>query len=305
MRKTREKYDTDKIVEKFKSVHGDKYDYSLVEYQKIKLKVKILCLACKEIFEQNPYQHYSGEGCPNCGGTKRLTHQKFVEKANSIHGIGEFDYSLDSYKSSHTLILIKHKCGHEFRTKPANHIHRKSGCPECNGGVCHSKEKFVEKAVKIHGDKYDYSDSEYKNSLSILKIFCKDCNKHFKQKAAHHVGGAGCQRCCESRGERLIANYLDKMSIKYIRQYRDKTCKCSKVLSFDFYLPDYDIFIEYDGEQHFAPIHCWGGVDSFNKIVRRDKAKNNWILNNNKKLFRISYKEISDDFIVSLFNKLN
>ena len=86
--------------------------------------------------------------------------------------------------------------------------------------------------------------------------------------------------------------YLDKMKIKYIRQYRLENCKNKKALLFDFYLPDFNLCIEYDGEQHFKQNIYWNQtIDVFNNVVKNDNIKNDYCMKNNINLLRISYKE--------------
>lgn len=85
------------IIKRFKDVHGDRYDYSLVEYKNSKTKVKIIC---KEhgVFEQTPEKHCSKQGCPKCNN-KNVTTEEFVEKSIKKHG-KKYDYKLVDYKNS-------------------------------------------------------------------------------------------------------------------------------------------------------------------------------------------------------------
>jgi very-short-patch-repair endonuclease len=87
--------------------------------------------------------------------------------------------------------------------------------------------------------------------------------------------------------------FLEKNNIDYIYQktYYDCISTIGNKLKFDFYLPDYNICVEYDGEQHFKPIDYFGGVESFNRQRERDITKNNYCLENNIKLIRLSFKD--------------
>jgi len=83
------------FIQKAKLIHGEKYDYSLVEYKSIHKSINIIC---KEhgIFEQLPSNHYSGKGCAKCGGTYKLNNEDFIKKSVKIHG-NKYDYSLINY----------------------------------------------------------------------------------------------------------------------------------------------------------------------------------------------------------------
>ena len=84
------------FIIKSKEIHGDKYDYSLVDYQHNKIKVKIICPIHGE-FDQEPRHHTKGRGCTSCGriitGTaRRTTIDEFINKSNKIHK-NKYDYS--------------------------------------------------------------------------------------------------------------------------------------------------------------------------------------------------------------------
>ena len=80
-------------------------------------------------------------------------------------------------------------------------------------------------------------------------------------------------------------------NIKYERQKKFTECKNIRKLSFDFYLPNYNIIIEYDGIQHFEIIDYWLGSDGLKDRIFRDNIKTDYCLNNNIKLLRIKYND--------------
>ena len=126
-----------KTIEQFiidaKSIHENKYDYSLVDYKQSHTKVKIVCPTHGE-FEQSPNDHLSGKGCPKCKGDKsRILNQsnteEFLTKANLIHG-AKFDYSLVDYKNARIKVKIICPIHGVFEQTPNNHLSRR-GCPKC------------------------------------------------------------------------------------------------------------------------------------------------------------------------------
>ena len=177
----------------------------------------------------------------------------------------------------------------EFYQKPSSHIF-KYGCPECGGKLKLNNDKFIEKAKLIHGDKYNYSNINYINSNTKIKIIC---DKHglFKQTPCNHLQGQGCPICKESKGEKNIRRYLLLNNIEFISEYKFNECYNEKLLPFDFYLPKTNTCIEYDGIQHYKPINRFGGELGFKRGKINDEIKNDFCSKNKIKLIRISYFE--------------
>ena len=101
----------------------------------------------------------------------------------------------------------------------------------------------------------------------------------------------GCPICKSSKGEIEVKRILDEKSIKYIQQKKFDECKNIRILPFDFYLPENNICIEYDGRQHFEPIKMFGGNKAFKIRTENDKIKNQYCYDNGIKLIRIPYWE--------------
>jgi very-short-patch-repair endonuclease len=287
----------DEIIERFRNIHGDRYDYSLVVYTDIFTKVKIIC---KEhgIFEQTPHNHCI-RNCPKCSSIKK-NNEIFIKKSKEIHGDDTFDYSLVNYINNEINVkLICHKHG-IFNIIPFNHICGNcNGCPKCKKEkmtLCF-KDNFIKKSKKIHGeDKYDYSLVNYVNNYTKVKIICK-VHGIFEQIPIYHSSGYGCPMCKESNGERLIRIFLQENNIKYVKQQRFKNCKYKQQLRFDFFLPDYNLCIEFDGQQHFKKFSFEKNDNELNERIKRDNIKNEYCKNNNIHLLRIKYNE-------NVFNKL-
>ena len=193
----------------------------------------------------------------------------FLEKAHKVHG-DEYDYSKVEYKNSNTKVIIICRKHGEFLQAPHKH-NDGQGCPLCR--IEKMKERFIErnkkpelsiekrkmvfleKAHKVHGDKYDYSKVEYKHSTKKVEIVCKKHGSFWQKPDDHTRRKCGCPICKESRGEIIVASLLDAIGISYIREKWFDDCRgeTGRVLPFDFFLPDYNTIIEFDGEQHFTP----------------------------------------------------
>ena len=145
----------------------------------------------------------------------------------------------------------------------------------------------------------------YLNNKSKIKILCY-IHGEFEQKPYHHLNGVGCPYCRESKGEKEVEKYLKINNIKYIRQYTFDNCRDKRKLPFDFYLPDFNICVEFDGALHFISVQYFGGFDKLVDTQKKDKIKTDYCKNNNIKLLRIKYDEnISDKMItLKLINKI-
>jgi len=351
-------------------VHGDKYDYSLVEYSGIYNKVKIVC-SIHDVFEQTPKHHLNGKGCRFCAGNVKHTTESFIKKSKEIHG-EIFDYSKVIYTKAHeTVILIceehgdftidpshhlrglgckycknnkpyknirnkynlnfvehaknLHKDKYDysfvkyvnaktkvkirciehnfvFEQQPSNHI-QGYGCPICGGCLKSNKENFIQKSIELNKDKYDYSLVEYINAKTKVKIMCIKHKYIFEQTPNGHISkSSGCPICCYSKGESTIKTFLDKNNIKYEVQKIFNGCIFENSLKYDFFIPSYNICIEFDGKQHFKPITHFGGIISFNKQLKKDKIKNEYCKNNNIHLIRIKYNDNIEDKLNYLLN---
>lgn len=187
---------TEEFIKKAKEVHGDKYDYSKVEYSNAKTKV---CIACPEHgeFWQKPYNHLNGQGCSKCrydslSKKYRKTKDEFIEKSLKKHG-NRYDYSKVKYLNWKTKVCIICPEHGEFWQTPNAHENG-NGCPKCANRLVYDTNSFIEKANEIHCDKYDYSKVSYKNNRTKVCIICPE-HGEFWQTPKKHLIGHGCPVC--------------------------------------------------------------------------------------------------------------
>ena len=183
-------------------VHGDKYDYSKVEYINANTKVCIICPEHGE-FWQTPHSHLNGRGCPLCAKEHstnyKNTKEFFIDRATKKHN-GKYDYSKVEYVNSSVPVCIICPDHGEFWQTPHNHLNS-TGCKKCKSnkhlGVKDSLESFIEKAHKIHGDKYDYSKVEYVNSTTPVCIICPEHGEFWQTPSNHtnKIHPKGCDKC--------------------------------------------------------------------------------------------------------------
>tara|TARA_B110000977_G_scaffold201073_1_gene293988 strand:+ start:52 stop:4359 length:4308 start_codon:yes stop_codon:yes gene_type:complete len=178
------------ILEKFIEVHGDKYDYSKVEYTGGSNYVIIICKKHGE-FKQKPDKHKYGQGCPKCLG-KNLSNSDIISHFRNVHG-EKYDYSLVRYETSLKKVKIKCPIHGEFEQLPK--LHKTGhGCPLCGGGILLNTKQVILQFKEVHGNKYDYSKVYYISNNTPVRIIC---DKHgvFEQSPSNHKSGNGCGKC--------------------------------------------------------------------------------------------------------------
>ena len=182
----------------------------------------------------------------------KLTTESFIIKAKLIHG-DEYDYSGVNWniigdKNGHKKVLIKHKCGRSFEIRADSHLSG-VGCKKCLSSLWNI---FIDKARKIHGDRYEYNETDYKGCKIKMIMKHNKCGKSFEQTPDKHIQNHGCPYCKQSYLEKAVEKYLTENNIKYEIQKRFIYCKDKYPLPFDFYLPDKNILIECQGKQHYV-----------------------------------------------------
>ena len=211
---------TEVCIQKAKEVHGDRYDYSLVDYRKPNSKTKIICKK-HGVFNQTLSAHINQkQGCPECGGTLKLTTlklttEKFIKRAKVIHR-DRYDYSLVDYKNNSTNVKIICKTHGMFKQTPSTHL-KGMGCSKCSGLERLTNEEFTERANKKHNNKYNYSLVIYKNNHTKIKIICP-IHGEFEQTPGAHLQRAGCPKC--SNNKRLTTKeFIEKANIIHNNKY--------------------------------------------------------------------------------------
>jgi len=300
---------TEEFIQKAKQVHSDKYDYSKVHYINSNNKIIIICPEHGE-FLQNPNDHLNKHGCSKCmANNNNLKFKKsihiFLHKATNIHN-NKYNYSKVEYINTHTKVCIICPEHGEFLQTPHSHLNN-HGCPKCSHkkvGTLHILDSniFIKNCIKSHNNFYDYSKTNYINMRNDIIVIC---TKHgeFKINAHSHKNGQGCPKCIpkKSKGELQIETWLNKNNIYFIPQKTFSNCKNKRILPFDFYLPNYNICIEYDGLQHFIPIKYFGGEQEFQRTQLHDHIKNQYCQNNNIKLIRIIYNQNINFILLNYF----
>ncbi len=203
------KLTTSEFIDRARAVHGDKYGYAFSVYQDSKTK---LLVCCQEhgLFEQTPNKHLNGQGCYRCSGLTKHDSNSFIESARSIHG-DTYCYESVDYKSSKIKIKIICKKHGPFSQAPSEHLLGK-GCSYCATSRVSdinrmSKLKFVTRSLLLHGNKYDYSNSDYVNTHTKVNIICHE-HGPFTQTPNKHLSGQGCPSCAKHGFDKTKRGFL-------------------------------------------------------------------------------------------------
>lgn len=302
------------FIDKSKKIHGDKFDYSKVDYRTAKTKVVITCLEHGD-FLVTPNNHLSGNGCPKCLGrgftpTEQL--ENFIKDGHRIHN-NKYDYSrVNITDKKLTIICPIHG---EFIQSKIGHITNKSGCPDCGGikkGISRrlSKDEFVAKANETHNHRYTYDNVVYQGAHKKVNVTCPTHGDFSISPANHWSNEVGCPSCFNSnpsKGEVKIHDWLTKHNIffEFQKSFPDLYYKSKNGrLKYDFYIPEKNLLIEFDGEYHYNPISfskLISGAEQLELTQTRDRLKTEYAEKNGYKLLRIRY----DDDILSMLETVN
>ena len=221
---------------------------------------------------------------------KRLTTEEYIEKCKKFNP--EYDYSEIGFTtiSGQYVTPICKKHG-KFKINAKGLMTKHINCPECEKEK--RFEEFVKKARKIHGDKYKYDITTYKNNKIPIRIICP-IHGEFYQLPSSHLKGCGCQ-ACNLKNQGILYSKIKEL-FPYLYFEQEKSPKWLEGQRFDIYCKEYNFAVEYDGEQHYKPIEYFGGRSNFELVVERDRLKNEKCIKNNCKLFRVKYGYSEEDF---------
>jgi len=248
---------------KARRVHGNKYGYEGAAYSDCKTPVEIRC-PVHGSFWQTPDSHINKRaGCPECGAASRaknqaLTLEKFLAKATDVHG-GRYDYGAVTFGRSTDTVTIGCPVHGPFRQRVSNHLAGR-GCQQCAHetvglGNAIDQADFLERALQIHGDKYDYRKVQYFKSSSKVSIRCPE-HGLFGQRPNNHLTGQGCPACgrVQSAAEDEIERLIQAEGYATVRRSRDIIAP----REIDILVPTAGLGIEYCGLHWHGEAHGRG-----------------------------------------------
>lgn len=260
----------------------------LSEYEGSLEKVSVKDTICGHEWEVVATRITKNYGCPTCGryagGLKRRLTQEEVD--NRVYSLEKGNYTfLNPYEHSQKRVPVRHnECGGSYYTTYSDFFHGYR-CPHCSRTYKPTSEEFRNKVKDVSGGKFDV-EGEYVNNKTKIPIRHIKCGRVFLTRPGDFLNRVSCKHCKMSRGEESVADALDDLGILYEREKL-----IGGRLRADFFLPEYEAYIEYDGEQHFRPIEFWGGEEAFKEVKYRDEVKNIYWKLLGFPYLRISYRE--------------
>ncbi len=286
----------EEFEEEIKKIVGKEYVF-LEKYKNSRTKIKVQHKICGHVYKVRPSSFLRGDRCPKCCGNAKKTDKQFLGEVKKMYPNEEYTF-LEEYKNGQKKIGVRHnKCGHIYKVKPVEFLNGVR-CPKCYGTPKKTHQRFLEDVKKLVGDEYVFLEP-YKTNKTKMKIKHNVCGNTYEVRPDSFFSGRRCPYCKSSKGEKEIAKRLKKRHIKFLTEKTFAGLKDNISLRFDFYLPDFNLVIEYDGRQHFEPV-TFGGVseekakENFIKAKKRDCIKNNYCKENGIRLIRISFSEFEN-----------
>lgn len=279
-----------RMLAKAVEVHGDRYDYSRVIYVNSNDPVEIIC-PVHGSFWQGLYQHTAKKtNCPKCfRDNEKLSQAEFIGRARHVHG-DVYDYDKVVYVHGQIPVTITCRKHGDFTQRANSHLSG-NGCKECFlEGNKLTTEEFIENARRVHGDTYDYSKVNYLGNKVEVEIVCPRHGSFWQKPNSHVSSKNGCRLCYESKGEKAVEVVLKKYGIEHIREYRIPPYR----YRYDFYLPEFNVFIEFHGHQHYQPVGLFGGDEAHQLVKKNDKMKVRLVNRVRGTLIVLNHLDLSD-----------
>lgn len=307
--------DANYVYKKIKETN--KYINILSKYENVSTKMNFYCEKHEYTFSASPssFLYKDSLCCPLCmcdnnRNNKVMPDELYKYYVEDVYG---YIYKGSEQVDGRTMIsfMCKKHTNKGIQKIPFHNIKSSKQCCRYCTGVLRDTDDFKllveekELNVEILG--------EYISAHDRIECKCKICNHIWSPLAYNILSGFGCPNCKKSNSEKKIAYLLEKWNILFEAQKRFDDCVDKLPLPFDFYLYDYNIAIEYDGEQHYMPVN-WSGTmsneeleDAYRLVQYHDEIKTQYCQDNNINLIRIPYWEKNNitSFLYDCLVKLN
>lgn len=272
----------------------------LGQYKNNKTKIKIKHLVCGNCYKVRPNDFLTGRRCPFCsnrnkGQDRRLTDKQFKYK---VYQKTQDEYTfLEPYINTRTPLRVRHnKCGYTYKVTPDAFLCSKNRCPKCNKYRAKDEKYFKSYIHKYANDEYTIIGKYIKASEAII-IKHNKCGHIYRIKPSIFMQGVRCPQCTNYIGEQIISSLLNSYKLSYFHAHGFEDLKDKHKLHYDFYIPNQNILIEYQGKQHYESIDIFGGRDQLKLQQRHDQMKREYAKEHNYNLIEIPYTYKDEDSI--------
>lgn len=266
-------------------------DYDVVgEYVNTHTKTIFIHKTCGNKFKMSPRSFLSGQRCPKC------QHRSYVKtteefKKELYEFVGDEYELIDEYVNNRTKIKYIHRtCGKVWKQTPSEVLNGYR-CNHCFGNKKLTQKEFENRVFEQRGNEYTVI-GKYVNFNSKVKMKHNKCGMVWDIKPNYFLGKeSGCPKCNQSKGEFRIEKYLIENNIAFVPQktYPDLVGIRNLPLSYDFYLPKFNLLIEFQGQQHEYAVDWFGGKEKFERQKKIDRLKKDYAKLHNIELLEIWY----------------
>ena len=297
------------------SLHPGLYDYSNVIYIKMHSKVDIICLIHGS-FWQTPHNHLKDQHCPDCALinssrmaikiTNEMVDNDLMKNNPTIKHLGNY------IGKNHKTECLCTECNYRWPAYVYQVKNGMSGCPKCNDTKL--SNEYIDNCIKEQKLLIERVD-DYVGALKIMSWNCLQCHNMWMAQTSNVIkkdgNGSGCPNCARYKNEKLVGIVLKELNImikNLVIKFQNKR------LLPDYYLPELNIIIEYNGKQHYEPVEFFNQSEisaeqNFEKQKIRDENMRIYCKNNDIFLLEIDGREYTGlalrQFVSDFFGKDN
>lgn len=290
----------DVFIQKANSKHSILYSYDRVLdwiNTQDKEYIQIGCPNCNEYFRVRYDSFLAGSDCKKCKktGRKVTSLEEFIERAKLVHGDKYTYEKVVPFKDQTEIVIIHCPIHGDFKQSPAHHL-AGSGCKFCKREEqTYKTADFLKEAELAFPNQFTFDiDSDFLPADKLFTVTCKFCGNSFKTYRRDFLGSSGCKCCSDSRwiGEDRIRKFLLLKGVNFKTNKTFPDLKDREALSYDIYVENRKLLIEYNGSQHYE-FNSWYHVSEqdFHRQLHHDWLKRKYARDHNINLEVISYKD--------------
>ena len=271
------------------------FEYVGISKHDKKIWIQFICPKHRQYgVQEMPYNNMKRVvvGCQHCIG--RNDYEEVV--LQQIYEVNPYVELLEPYRGRTKRIKMRCILHDIISAKTPNEVIAGKGCVRCGiEKVSQQSKTPIDVFLNRLNKSYPHIKliSNYNSLCEYANFYCNECRSDMCDYPSY-ILRRGCPICGGTSMERKVGAILTNNKIKYIPQFSFDNCRDQRKLPFDFYLPDYNVLIEYDGEQHYRPVN-FGGIsdveayDNFLITQRHDKIKTEYCKQHKINLIRIPY----------------
>lgn len=297
-------YDHEWFLRRIQERRPDDYkEFDFLEpYKRSTVRIKAIHIPCGKLVNILPNSFISRKsGCTDCNKSKLTLNQtKTQEEFESELPKGM--KALSKYKGAYSKVKVFCTiCGETYEATARELTNRE--CTRCTGRYKRTLADVKKEIREATNGEHIVVSKVYRGTHKNISIRHAVCGEVYEITRSNFRRGQRCHHCNSSRGELLVAEYLDNVGVEYERQKKYEDLKRVNLLSYDFYLPKYNTLIEYQGEQHYKPVEHFGGIKQYELQKEIDDIKRKYAIEKGIRLIEIPYTIANSSDVKKFLNK--